>query len=417
MDDTTPRNRARRFHANYHARQSQRSMETHGHTVQHFRPPQEVSADEEQRDSTNTAAPLLKSKPPKKSFKQRLKELTVKQWVIIGIVAGVIVLGGGALAAWAFWPRTEPPATPTVQRSEPKPEPEPIYSNLTGLEVDASVNERPVTAIMIENSTFARPQSGLLEAGVIHEAIAEGGITRFMALYQDTEPDYIGPVRSARKPWIQWLLGYDATYAHAGGSPEAIQLIHQWGVKDLNSSSNFSAYWRIPERRSPHNLYTSIPRLREVQRQHGFGKSQYTSLERKEEKPAETPTAREIHLDISRATYNVRYAYDKASNSYKRFMAGEPHTDQRSGKQLTPKVVVALVMTQGRNGIYTTYETIGSGQVYIFQDGVVNEGRWHKSSNESQFTFTDANGNDLRLNRGQTWFTAIGGADRVTYNP
>lgn len=98
-------------------------------------------------------------------------------------------------------------------------------------------------------------------------------------------------------------------------------------------------------------------------------------------------------------------------------MAGEPHTDQRSGKQLTPKVVVALVMTQGRNGIYTTYETIGSGQVYIFQDGVVNEGRWHKSSNESQFTFTDANGNDLRLNRGQTWFTAIGGADRVTYNP
>ena len=74
-------------------------------------------------------------------------------------------------------------------------------------------------------------------------------------------------------------------------------------------------------------------------------------------------------------------------------------------------------MPQGRNGIYYTYNTIGSGQVVVFQDGIATEGTWRKDSNNSNFVFTDANGQPLRLNPGQTWFTALGGRDRVSFTP
>jgi Protein of unknown function (DUF3048). len=278
-----------------------------------------------------------------------------------------------------FAEKPHQPIAPVTNQEPEEEEPEPttVPSSLSGLPVDPSINERPVTAVMIENSMEARPQAGLLEAGVVFEAIAEGGITRFVALYQDTEPDYVGPVRSARPYYMTWLLGFDATYAHAGGSPEALSLINQWRVKDLPHDN--AHYWRVSSRFAPHNLYTSIPKLREYAAAKGFGKSNFTPLPRKEkEEPAATPTARSIDFNISSFNYNVHYDYDPATNSYKRSEGGAPHTDERSGAQLSPKVVVALIIPQGRNGIYYTYQTVGSGQAFIFQDGIVKTGTWKR---------------------------------------
>src|SRR5690606_17560880 len=145
-----------------------------------------------------------------------------------------------------------------------------------------------------------------LQASVVFEAIAEGGITRFVALFQDTEPDYVGPVRSARPYYMTWLLGFDATYAHAGGSAEALSLINQWRVKDIPHHNSY--YWRVNNRSAPHNLYTSIAKLREYAGAKGFGKSNFTPLPRKDkEQPANTPTAKSIDFNISSATFNVHY--------------------------------------------------------------------------------------------------------------
>lgn len=416
MDAQHSRERARRFHENFHGKPKQRSLETHSPGLGQFQTPRSVSADEEQHNSTNTAAPLINGPPKKtkKSLKQRLRDLTAKQWIIIGIVAG-IVLGGGGLLAWKLLHKSEELAPPVVHQQEEKPKSATVASNLTGLQVKPEVNKRPVTAVMIENSLAARPQSGILEAGVMFEAIAEGGITRFTAYYQDREPDYVGPVRSVRKPFLQWLLGFDAAVAHVGGSGEALQLIKDWNVKDLDQFSNSGAFWRIGSRAAPHNMYTSIANLRKVEKDRGYGAAKYTSLERKGTNPAPTPSVTKIDLDISGSNYGVHYDYDKKTNSYKRSVGGAAHLDERSGKQLSPKVVVVPVMSQGYNGIYTTYETIGSGTVFIFQDGRMQKGTWHKASNSGQFTFTWQNGKPLKLNPGQTWFTIVGSADRVSY--
>ena len=101
---------------------------------------------------------------------------------------------------------------------------------------------------MVENSLAARPQSGLSQAGVVFEALAEGGVTRFMALYQDTTPTNVGPIRSARPYFIEWAMGFDAAYAHVGGSPVALSDIKAWNVQDLNQFYYGGYYHRISSR-------------------------------------------------------------------------------------------------------------------------------------------------------------------------
>jgi hypothetical protein len=359
-------------------------------------------------------------KPQRKSLKEWFKHLTKKQWVIL-ITAAVVLLGGISFGVYHLWLKDD--AKPvakkqTTKKEAPKPMAEPITSTLTGLPIaDASINDRPVTGIMIENSRDARPQSGLTDAGVVFEAIAEGGITRFLTLWQDTESDYIGPVRSVRPYYLQWLMGFDGAVAHAGGSGDALRMIKDLNIKDLDQFHNASAYWRVSSRYAPHNLYTSTAKLNEIEAKKGFGKANYTGFARKKEAASAAPNARAIDFNISSALYNSHYDYEAATNSYLRSEGGSPHTDERSGKQISAKVVIGLVMPQGKNGIYTTYDTIGSGRAYIFQDGVATIGNWYKDSNTSQFTFKDDGGAELKLNPGRTWLTVVGGTDRISYRP
>jgi hypothetical protein len=314
-----------------------------------------------------------------------------------------------------------------------------VPSTLSGLLVDPSVNQRPVTGVMIENSTDARPQSGLGDASVVFEAIAEGGITRFLALFQDTQPDYIGPVRSVRPYYEQWALGFDAPLAHVGGSPEALANIKIWGVKDLDQFYNSGAYQRVSKRYAPHNVYTSIAKLNEVETAKGYTTSTFKGFARatKENpyKPAsattsktsKTPTkpdarttASSIDVAISSSLYNNHYDYDASTNSYKRSEGGQPHmvVDAADAqKQITPKVVITLVMPYGiqSDGKHSDYGTIGTGQLFVFQDGTVTPGTWSKAGNNDQFQFVDNNGHPLLFNPGQTWITVVDAASDVTY--
>lgn len=394
------------------------------HAVPHpaahpFRTPGTVAAQEETHPATTTAGELLPEKGPKKrrSFKEWLGGLSKKQKIGLGIAAALVVIALAVGAYFLFF-NNAPVAQKPVEQIQPPPEPPKpttVASTLTGRQVDPSVNERPTTAVMIENSQDARPQAGLHEAGVVFEAIAEGGITRFIAIFQDTQPDYVGPVRSVRPYYIQWAMGFDAAIAHAGGSAEALGNMQQWGAKDLNHNSAY--FWRVNNRTAPHNLYTSIDKLREYEAQKGYGKANYSGFVRKAEDKAVTPTAKGINLNISSNNFNVHYDYDPATNDYKRHIGGAPHKNERSGTILAPNVVVAMIVPQGRNGIYYTYQTIGSGQVFIFQDGRVTEGIWRKDGNSSQITFTDPSGNPIALNPGQTWITALGSSANLNYAP
>lgn len=360
---------------------------------------------------------------PASKWKERMKlhwPPGKKEWITLLVI--LLLIGGGIAGYFLLHskPATLKPIPKITAGTKTVP------STLTGLPVDPSVNQRTVTAVMIENSLPARPQSGLGQAGVVFEAIAEAGITRFLALYQDTAPDNVGPIRSARPYYLQWELAFDAGYAHVGGSPDALNDINAWNVRDLNQFYNGGFYHRVSSRSAPHNVYTSIAQLNQLEVNKGYVTSHYTGFVRKKKafrKKNQPITAKSIDLAISGPSYNAHYDYDIKNNRYLRSEGGSPHADANTGQQITPVVVIAMVVPESQGALdssgayYSNYNVIGSGAVYIFQDGSVIAGQWNKAGNTSQITFTDAAGKAIPLDPGQTWITAVSSVNQINYAP
>lgn len=304
------------------------------------------------------------------------------------------------------------PTTPAKEQPKPK-----YYSPLTGVEVATAADQTaPVTGMMIENSPDARPQSGLKNSDVVFEAIAEGGITRFMVLYQQAKPQMIGPVRSIRAYDLDWLRPFDASIGHVGGSAAALQIVRDGSWRDIDQFFNGGYYWRSTDRYAPHNVYTSFAKIDALNQAKGYTSSNPKPFLRKDSSAAKTPTKTQIDFTISSALYNVHYSYNATTNTYDRSEGGQPHLDREDG-QISPRVVIAMMVNEQtvmQDGWREAITTIGSGQAWIYQDGEEIAATWHKDSQAGQVYFTDASGQQVALARGQTWITAIPQTGGVT---
>jgi hypothetical protein len=292
------------------------------------------------------------------------------------------------------------------------------YSPLDGAEVaNADATRKEITGIMIENSPDARPQSGIKSAGVVFEAIAEGGITRFLCLYQDTRPGLIGPVRSVRPYYVDWLGPFQASIAHVGGSQNALATVRTGGYKDLDQFFNGNYYWRAQDRVAPHNVYTNFDKLDELNKNKGFVGSDIKGWPHKLDSPAAAPNAKSVNIPVSSGAFTVTYNYDAATNTYLRSEGGKAHIDRESG-QISPKVVVAMkVPTQigFEDGYREQMTTSGYNTAYIFQDGTVQEALWRKADARAPIYFYDKGGKLIPFNPGQVWVTALAPEKNVTW--
>lgn len=284
------------------------------------------------------------------------------------------------------------------------------------------VNKFPF-AIMIENVPEARPQKGLSKASVIYETFAEGGITRFMAVFSGEKVEEIWPVRSARHYYLEWSSEYNALYVHCGGSPQAYEMISDFKIPVLNELSVDAKYfWRGPEG-MPHNLYTSSNLLEKAIADKNYEKRmvpKYESWKFKNEKKKEDRPNDEHYVRVGFAgPYNPEFKYDRESNSYLRYTSGLEHQDRLTGKQLSAKnVVVQMVLPEtyfgddkGRIDISVT----GEGKAYVFRDGEAIEGTWKKKERVARTKFFDKNNKEIQLNRGQTWVVVVPGERSVEY--
>lgn len=354
--------------------------------------------------------------PPKKHKlhfldpRRKWNSLPRRHQIIVIATAVLVVFMGFLIARNLLSDKSQ--AAIDIDKAAAKPTT--VASPLTGLPVAPDLAKRPVTGVIIENSPDARPQSGIADAGVIFEAIAEGGITRFLTLYQESRPGYIGPVRSLRSYYIDWAASFDAAIAHVGGSPDALSQIRNGG-KDLDQFFNPGSYWREPSRPAPHDVYTNFDKLDDLNKSKGYTNSNFTPWPRKGDQKLATPHAKSIDLDVaSGTTYDVHYDYDATSNSYHRKLGGGPHIATNSasdttGTLLAPKVVIAMVMSYDviDGSGHSAYGTTGTGTVYVFQDGFAVQGSWYKIDRTSQITFKDSSGQPIKLNAGQVWVTAI----------
>lgn len=347
---------------------------------------------------------------------RRGRQLRFPRWIqdhkkATGIVAVLFVvslaIGTSALAlAEKTTPKIDVPLTHAVTK---KPDPK-YYSPLTGLPVaDEAATKGNVTAVMIENSPDARPQSGLQQADVVYEAIAEGGITRFAALYQQQRPGLIGPVRSLRMYYLDWITPYDPSVAHVGGSLYALQEVRNGSHKDIDQFHNPGTYWRSSDRYAPHNVYTDFAHLDALNAQRGYQQSNPQAIARQNSMPA-GGAATLVNVTISGPTYNSSWQYDTGSATYLRSQAGAPHTDREAG-QISSQVVVVLKMhmdTVMEDGWRENYHTSGTGDAVVFAGGQAHEVTWHKENMRKQLFFTNkTDDKTFELPRGKTWFTAV----------
>lgn len=397
--------------------------------------------------------------------KETPEEKQSKKALIITLSIVAFVLIGGGLAAYFLFlnkpaeeASVETPQEETIDPIPTKTEEEPdiphYYSRLSGEEVaDESAISRPTYCVQIPNGVDgARPQAGLQDAKVVFEAIAESGITRFAAIFQDP-PAVVGPIRSLRLYYLNWDVPFDCTVVHAGGSEEALKAVKEYGVRDL--SENYSFMWRSSAnytvQRLWNNLFTSNEYLNGHSTINGYLSSDVRSFARftppqaarnkidvqaeeklKIDQPSEkdtdglSPKVTHITMRIgAMPNFNPVYDYDSATNTYKRsYETGAAHTSYDcTGKtgELTPELVceevpitasvVIGLMVQERKASYDNYHedisTIGAGDAYIFQNGIVIKGTWEKPSKDSQISFKDASGAEVKLVPGKTWISAI----------
>ncbi len=276
-------------------------------------------------------------------------------------------------------------------------------------------NKYPI-GIMVENHTASRPQSGLDKANVVFEALAEGGITRFLAIYTLTDPvEEIGPVRSARPYYVDWARGYNAMYTHIGGSPKALERIATTNTLDLNQFFNSQYFYRDKSREvaSEHTLYTNgrLMTLALLDKKIPASGSYEGWVFKAPSPPAERPSSQHLTINYSTFSYKVDYEYDPVENDYVRSQAEQPHV-MRDGTPIRPKNVVVLTVKRrleqpadGKGRL--EMDTTGEGSARYFLDGQETKGTWKKASPSEQVRFFLADGSQLKLNAGQTWIEIV----------
>lgn len=309
--------------------------------------------------------------------------------------------------------------------NEPEDEPveeEASYANaypLTGKGTDEDVDHRAF-GVMVENSSAARPQSGVYMADVVYEVLSEGRITRLLAFYHSQEPERIGPIRSARDYYIFLNNGYDAMYASAGGSPGALDLVEQGAVAHisaLNYDGQFFSRWS--ERSAPHNVYTSYADLVDAAEHIGFD----TDGREPPELPFVEPEAEEdfgddalrVEVSYSSSANDVLYEFDEAAGGYIRSVGGERVDDLETDEPVAPRNVFVVeavhevIDDQGRRNINIE----SGGPAVLIQDGRAMEVQWENS--DGVILPVDENGGTVNFLPGQTWINVVENIDDVSY--
>ena len=295
------------------------------------------------------------------------------------------------------------------------------------------VFNRPIT-VMIDNHVDAVPQSGFNNAAVVFEALAEGGITRFMMVFNGDAftPNAIGPVRSTRLYFGQLAMGFKAIHVHAGGSPQGLALLaNSTQIIDIDAlrRGNGGPFYRTLTNVAPHNLFTSANGLIARITQKSASSIQPAVIDANglaqpvadpdvgylyhdDGDAAARPTGQQISYYFLNRYTGATWVYDLTSNSYGRTVNGKIARDANTKNQITVKNLIVMEVPsqqimgdpKGRMDV----EVIGKGPAVIYQDGMVFDVEWRKENAESPLRFYYLDGvTEVSMVRGQMWITVL----------
>lgn len=393
--------------------------------------------------------------------------------LILGFLGLFLVSTGVSLAGFTFLVKNTSSEvinnstgekTSRVDLSKPKTESCPINGEMyTKAQKDLWMAKRPIVAV-IENHLESRPQSSLSKADVIYEAVAEGGITRFLAVFYCGIADnnyVIGQIRSARVYFINYALEYGSNplFVHWGGANnidnnmpsgvkakgdidprvDAYKLLEKVGWvngrygSDMNGATNtgYPALYTDDRRMdlaTEHQKVGSTDKIYEEASKRGYDYSDsdgnawdenFVMWKFVEGKAIASPKYTSIIFPFwgDKSDYDVEWKYDASNNKYLRFNGGKEHLDLENKEQISAKnIAIVFVKEEGPvdKEHHMLYTVTGKGNTVIYQNGDVIEGTWEKIKATDRIKFFDSEGEEIKFVRGQIWIEVLPLGNNVT---
>lgn len=279
---------------------------------------------------------------------------------------------------------------------------------LTGLKSDKEKNNRPIS-VMVNNHPDARPQTGLSEADIVFEILAEGNITRFLAIFQSEQPKVVGPVRSAREYYFELAKGYDALYVYHGSAKKVEKKLQASGVDSINGAfhdDDKKLFKREDFRVAPHNSYVLLDAVYDQAEKVGYKleSKQKPLAFLKEDQDVEGKSANEIKIDY--ASSLVEYTYDATNETYLRYNDNEQTVELTDEKPIEIDNILIVKMDhetidkEGRRAI----DIESGGDAYLFQKGQVQFVEWENSDGR---IIPVNSGEEIGLVKGKTWINVV----------
>lgn len=292
------------------------------------------------------------------------------------------------------------------------------YSPFTNEEVDKDTASHIPFMVMIENSPDSRPQSGLSDANVIYETSAEGGIPRFIALFQKNYPKTIGPVRSVRPYFIDIAETFNIPFAHCGGSKESLdEIAASKSLMSINEISNGKYFWRDKNRVAPHNLYTSSENILNYIKDKNLNYKYTNPLNFNDEyfNSSKLNSVNNIKIVINKY-YNTSYELD--NNLFIKYMDGIKAIDANNKEPLkfTNIVIQKTNITLSSDNSHLNIPLTGSGEGYVISKGKYTEITWSKDNSSPNTILKDKKGNIVTLSSGKTIWHIVDNTTEVSLN-
>jgi hypothetical protein len=294
-------------------------------------------------------------------------------------------------------------STPTTTAAPP-------VAPLTGLpDPSGQSAHRAALDVKIENTPQARPQAGLDRADVVYDEVVDGGITRFLAIFQSTDTDPIGPIRSVRPidPSLVWPVG--GIFAYSGGEPPEVKAINAAPVLALDEDAAGPAMFRVSSRRAPHNLY-GHPDKFWARRGKPVPPPPLFQYLAAGAVFAGQPVASFTVDESPDRSYDPTYTWDATSRTWKRAYGSQPFVMADGSQIALANVVVqqtAYSPSAGASGAIG--QTVGQGPVWVFTDGKVAQGQWIRASMGQPARYVDGTGAAILLAPGRTWVELAAG--------
>ena len=323
-----------------------------------------------------------------------------KRNIILIIVIIILILIG----IYYFLPNKSEIKIPFIDINTTKAE----KKKLTTYDEDS--NKRPI-AVMIDNNVGYASQVGLQDAFVTYEAIVEGGLTRIMAIFKDSNTDLIGPVRSSRHYFLDYALEYDAIYAHYGWSTFAENDIKSLGVNNINGLYRNAAYWRDTKIAAPHNVFTNIETLYNDAARLGYKttSNDWEALSLTSDTidlaklSDESVVANKVTIPYSNSQVRS-YAYDSERQVYLRYMNHNAHIDRDSKEQYHYKNIIIIKVSNHSLDSYgrQDLDTTGIHEAYYITNGYARKINAKKNTRSGKTVYTYDDGSEVKLNDGNT---------------